>query len=188
MLSAYTETHPDVVALKREIEGLEEEIRWATLTEPEGSSAASSPRTASDETVRALRAQLAETEEAILTADARVASTPSRQAELAALEDEAGVLRKTYLDFLTKVKDAEVAMGLDLAQQGERFSIVSTAEPPMNPIRPRWMFLAGGLTASLGMFVGIGLLLEILDAVVLAPNQLEAASQLPVLGSAPWIA
>jgi uncharacterized protein involved in exopolysaccharide biosynthesis len=185
--SLKTDTHPDMVALNREIESLEEEIRFTELTESGTSSAESGRPTTPHETLRELKAQLADTESAIREYDARLDRTPSRQEELAALDQRAGVLRENYLEYLRKVEDAELAMDVELAQQGERFSVVNTAVPPMNPTRSRLKSLVAGLTFTLLASVGIGILLESFDPVVLTPEQLEATAHLPVLGSVPRI-
>jgi capsular polysaccharide biosynthesis protein len=45
-----------------------------------------------------------------------------------------------------------------------------------------------GIIASFGAAAAVGVLLETFDPVLLSPAQMEAASDLPVLGSVPRIA
>jgi uncharacterized protein involved in exopolysaccharide biosynthesis len=178
---ARTERHPDLRLLRIQIEALERQIGQAAA----GSAAGDAEPAAPQGTLEELRAQLAATGEMIRDLDARVARTPARQEELTAVEQREGVLRESYLDFLRKVNDAELAQAMELAQQGSRFSVIDPAEAPVNPTRAGWKVLIAGVLASFGLSLAVGVLLETLDPVLLTPDQLESASGLNVLGSVP---
>jgi uncharacterized protein involved in exopolysaccharide biosynthesis len=182
-----TERHPDIQWRRRQIEALEAALGG---TAPDG--APSLPTlsgliAAAQETLDELRRQLARTEADLADLDARVARTPARQEELAALEEREGVLREGYRDFLRKVQESELAASLESAQQGERFSVLEEAVPPSEPKRSRGSYLAQGFVASLFLALGVGLLLEMLDPVLLTARQVETESGLQILGSVPHL-
>ena len=176
-LTVQTELHPDVLALKRQIRSLEAQIARNDGSDP------AEPVAAPRGTLAELREQLADTGQTILQIDARVARTPARQEALAALKGKESVLRESYLELLRKVEDAELAQALEMAQQGERFSVVDWAEPPAEPTRSRWRYLVAGGVASVMLSLGLGVVLESLDPVLQAPNQFESVFGLPLLGS-----
>jgi uncharacterized protein involved in exopolysaccharide biosynthesis len=180
----HTERHPDVRLLRSQIEALETQIGQAAAGSASGDADANGPA-APQGTLGELRDQLAAAEVMIRDLDARVARTPARQGVLTALEEREGVLRESYLDFLRKVNDAELAQAMELAQQGNRFSVSDPAEAPVDPMRSRWKYLIAGVLASFGLSLAVGVLLETLDPVLLTPDQLESASGLNVLGSVP---
>jgi uncharacterized protein involved in exopolysaccharide biosynthesis len=177
-----TQAHPDVVALRHEIEQLD-----AALSGSPGAPVTGSPSAlvaAEQRTLDELRSQLATAEQEIRDLDARVARTPLRAEDLEALEQKAGVLREEYLDFLRKVQEAELAESLELAQQGERVSVLNRAEPPTRPKRNRLQYLVAGIVASLAAAAAAGVLLEIDDSVLVDAQQIESKTGLPVLG---WV-
>jgi len=181
----HTDKHPAVVALRDEIAALEAEI--ARGGGAGGSTTGTALVAAENVTLRELRSQLRATEAELATLDARVGNTPARAEELSALEEKVTVLRETYLEYLRKVQEAELAQNLEATQSGERVSVLNWATPPTRPERARWKFLVVGIIASLGAAAAMGVLLETFDPVLLSPTQMEEASDLPVLGSVPRI-
>jgi uncharacterized protein involved in exopolysaccharide biosynthesis len=180
-----TEAHPDVVALRSQLQALEVELERAPDEAP--ATARGGLVAAEMEMVKELRSQLAATDRAIRDLDARVAQTPLRQEELGAMDQKASVLREDYEEFLRKVREAELAESLERAQQGERVSLLNQAFAPSQPEKSRLKYLAAGLAASLAAAAAIGILLELLDPVLLSIRQVEESSELPVLGSVPRI-
>lgn len=181
-LTTRTERHPSVVTLRRDIEARRLDLDLAT---PEAAGTPPSRRSllrAAQRTIARLKAQLADTEERLKILDARVAGTPAREEVLIAMEEREGVLREAYLEFLRKVQDAELSQNLESAQQGERFSVVDPAVTPTSP-SPRWMYAGLGGLMSLALALGVGILLEFIDPVLLTTEQLESISDLPALGS-----
>ena len=95
------------------------------------------------------------------------------------------VLQENYLAFLRKLKEAELAQSLELAQQGDRVAILDSASPPQGPVHPTWIFLAVGSALSLSLAMAVVVLLELRDPVLVSASGLEAAAGVPVLGSIP---
>ena len=182
-LAVKTEQHPDIRSLRHQIEALETTIDQSDGAGSDQDPTISSLGSSSQRTLRALEAQLAEVESEIIKLDLLVANIPARQEELVALAEKESVLRETYLEFLRKVEDAELALELEQTQRGERFSIVDLADPPTYPTKSRLKYLAAGLLASLACALGVGIVLEALDPVILTTRQLEQVADLPALGS-----
>ncbi|MCP3983065.1 MAG: hypothetical protein GY723_01675 [bacterium] len=183
--SVYTEEHPNVLSLRRQIATLEQEIAGA------GEGAADPTRqillTSTARGIKDMRKRLTEIAGDIRKMEARVARTPKREEKLGALEGHASVLRGEYLVLLGKVETAELAQTLESAQQGERITVLNRALPPNSPERSRPMHFLVGLAASLGVAAAIGVALELLDPVLLTSQQIEEYFGLPVLGSVPRI-
>ena len=177
-----------MIVLRSSIERLEAEVAAAPKTDAQLDPMIHPMPAVTRNKLDRLRKQLASTEESIVELDAHVSRTPARREAIAALEEREGVLRENYLGFLRKVQEAELAQSLEAAQQGARFSIAELAEPSTIPIRSRLNYLMLGVLASLALSAAIGLLLEALDPVLVTKDQIEAAGDLPVLGSAPHLA
>jgi uncharacterized protein involved in exopolysaccharide biosynthesis len=181
--SYHTDEHPNVIALRRQISSVREEIRDASAS-PTGIRGTRAALVAGERKALAqLRDQLREVEKQLRELDVRVANTPERQEELNALEEKGNVIRNNYQEFLRKVQEAELAQNLELAQQGERVVVLDRAEPPNAPIEERLQYALIGVAASFGLALAVGLLLEVADPVVISTAHVESAFGLPVLGS-----
>jgi len=183
--SVYTDEHPNVLSLRRQIATLEKEIA-------EGGPTASDPTRqillgSTSRGIADMRKRLVEIAAETSDREARVARTPKREEEQGALQGHAEVLRNEYLSFLHKVETAELAQRLETAQQGERISVLDRALPPSEPERTRLKYLLAGLVGSLGLAALLGLGLELLDPVLVSSEQIEEHFGLPVLGSVPRI-
>ena len=97
------------------------------------------------------------------------------------------MLRTSYLEFLRKVQDAELAESLEAAQQGERISVLDRAVAPQFAAQTRVKYLALGYLVSLAAALGVAVLFEMVDPVLISAEQVEADFGLPVLGSVPHI-
>lgn len=180
-LAVHTERHPDVVALRQQIAKLEEEKRRSRDSHATHSTLLAT----SSHTIDELRRQHALAGARIRGLEDRVAMSPERAEELAALEGKQSVLKDTYIEFLNKVKEAELAQSLELAQQGGRISVLERAAPPTQPKRTRAASVAIGVLASLGAAVAMGMLLELVNPVLLTGAETRSIEGVPILGSVP---
>lgn len=180
-LAIHTDDHPNVQSIQRQIEDLE------------GTAGSGSVRgrnevvVAATRTLADLRDQLDQTNQQVADIDMRVAETPVRSEELSDLEERAEVLRVGYVDFLRKVQEAELAESLEAAQQGERIAILDRAVPPKFAAQTRAKYLALGYLVTLAAALGVAVLFELVDPVLISAEQVEADFGLPVLGSVPHI-
>lgn len=179
-----TPEHPNVIALQRQVDMLREEMR----NDPMGGAWSPTQRAAVDAASRevaTLRAQVARIDEEMAELEKQVAHTPAREEELSGLEQRERVLAENYADALRKLKEAELAESLELAQQGIQVSRLEPAAPPAQPTPPIWQLVLGAIVGVLGLTAGVGLLLELRDPVVLDAKELETLTGLKPLGVVP---
>lgn len=185
-LAVNTEEHPNVIALRRQIEALEKEVAG-------GSTSTGNPaedialRTARD-AATALRDQLARTVGEAAQLEERVARTPQREEEYLALTQKLAVLQETYISNLRKLEAANLALSVESAQRGSRVEVLDRAVPPSEPERTRIKYLVAGLLGSLGAALAVAVLLELIDPVIVSAKQIESELGLRVLGSVGKIA
>lgn len=182
-IAVNTEEHPNVIALKRRIERMESELGQDVDLGSDARSQRSIQVAATRKDLENLKERLAETEAELRELDARVDRIPRRTEEFAALDQQAAVLRETYLDFMRKVKEAELAETMESAQQGPQVSMLDHAAPPSGPTRSPMLYLIPGVIGAFALAVAIGVGLELLDPVVLSPAHFEAVGAPPLLGN-----
>lgn len=184
-LAVHTDTHPNVQALRRQIETLARQGDGTAVGG--GGIALGGVVSAVQREIDQLRQQLADTDAQLAELDERVARIPALGEEFSALQQRAGVLEQTYTEYLRKVKEAELAESLERAQQGARVSVLDRAFPPEAPERSRWKLAGAVLVAWIGLAGSLALFLEWRDPVLSSPRALEEAGSVLVLGSVPRI-
>lgn len=185
-MAIHTDEHPNVIALKRRIERMEDALGGGPDTASPGAERFSPRGIQIADTRRQLenlRERLAMTETELAEIDARVDRIPRRAEEFSSLEQRAAVLQETHLEFMRKVKEAELAETMESAQQGPQVSMLDQANPPSGPVRSPVFFLIPGVIGAFALAAGIGIGLELLDPVVLSASHFESLGRAPVLGS-----
>lgn len=213
--SKYTETHPDVLDLKRKIAKLTpramdilEKARAAKSAEP-----APAPPPAAEEKPpppmpnpigEGLMIQMAEQyngsllemkrlkeeEESlrgqIALYQKRIEDTPSRESELILVMRDYDLLKTNYQSLMNKKIQAQMSENLEKKQQGEQFKVLDPARLPETPIWPDLKKLLL-IGAFMGLVSGLGLawLLESRDQSFYAPAEVEDFLKLPVLAEIP---
>lgn len=215
LLSIYTEKHPDVRRLQKNIAALEEKESSAVpevvpQTLQQKSSQTNSPtempllgRSAQEVAeIAPLEAQLVgidmdtkrikqereELRREIERYQAWVEKVPVREAEWTALTRDYNELRKNYEGLMSSSLHAESAETLERRQKGSQFKVVDPARFPEKPFKPDFkkiMLLAVAL--GLGVGGGISFLLEIFDTSFREATDLTAFLNLPVLCSLPVV-
>jgi polysaccharide chain length determinant protein (PEP-CTERM system associated) len=96
--------------------------------------------------------------------------------------------RKNYQSLLDKKFKAKMAENLELAQQGEQFTILDHAQLPDKPSKPqsRILLILGFFLAVSGG-LGLAALLEYLDPAFYSPKEVESDLKCPVIVSIPAI-
>jgi succinoglycan biosynthesis transport protein ExoP len=186
--AANTDEHPNVVSLRRRVARLEEVVDAERSEASEPSREVQAALANERFELERLRRQLADIATETQEIDARIDRTPAVAEELVGLEQKESVLRDNYLVSLRKVEEAELAESLESAQQGTQVSILDRAQPPSSPAKPRWLYLAGGLSVTLALALGVAVFFELIDPVVLSSTQLEKIAERPALGVMPRIA
>lgn len=199
---AYTETYPDIVMLKHQIEDMKEAIREveAEPSTNSGSSSSNSTEPTMNPLYERLRTNLAAakvdlktkqrrlvaTEELMQQEYARLKRIAASQAELSELTRDYNVTKSIYEDMLSRKEKARLSMTLDVEGQGVNYKIQEPASFPLAPVGLRFLHfvLLGPLV---GLMVPIGLLFVYtqIDPRVRFIEKFGAMSGVPVLGNVP---
>ena len=196
--SKYTETHPDVVRLKNDIEQLKKKIQEQgaspKVTVKEQKTGPEPPQ------VQQLRAQLASIEQAIRdkqkdqariqqqiqTYQARIQLSPLVEEQYKQLTRDHETALEFYNELLKKKNQSEMATDLEKRQQGEQFRVL---DPPNLPERPTFpdpiLFSAGGLGGGLAIGLGTILLLEFMNRSVRNEKDVLFYLQMTTLATIP---
>lgn len=182
-MAIHTDEHPNVIALQRRIERMQDTVKTGSDPSAEKFSPHSFQIASTQRELEILRQRLLATSQQITEIDQRVDRIPRRTEELSILQQNAAVLQETHLEFMRKVKDAELAETLESSQQGPQVTMLDRAWPPSGPIQSPLLILIPGILGSLLLALVLGLALELLDPVILSGIHLEAIGESETLGS-----
>ncbi len=210
LLLKYTEKHPEVIRLTKNIEKIKikiqeekkEETRQnlaqATQT-PEGSYAASATNNILSQheynlkqlesDIFNLKANIREIEKTTIVYQKRVEDTPKREQELQSIQRDYNNIRASYSSLLARRLEAELAVNMEKKQKGEQFRIIDYARLPEKPISPnvKKLFIFS-IAIGLGIGGGIIFLLESFNPAIRSERQIETGLGLPILASIPPLA
>ncbi len=191
----YTDKHPDIIRIKKEIAKLEKE--YGDIKTTGSSQASASRRMIGDPAMQRelinvqaeiarLQAEEKSLKKAIKLYQMRVDNTPKREQELASLSRDYNITLNSYQDLLGRKIEAKMSENLEKKQQGEQFSVLDPAKPPQVPYKPdikKVLFLS--LFLGLGAGGGLAFLLEYLDPTFHDKKLLEKTFELPVIATIP---
>lgn len=217
LLTRYSEKHPDVQKLKREIAEEEakepkpsREVQQPSETAGDGAATLSStvPPAARKGVPSAsysnpvLKSQLTTIDAEIdkhkveqqrlskLVSDyqAKLEAIPVREQQISDLARDYEISKAHYSQLLEKQLSAETATQLEIRQKGERFSVLDPAQPAERPSRPhRLVINLAGALAGLVVGLLAALITEVVGMSITAPEQITSAVGLPVLEVIPII-
>ena len=193
--SKYSESHPDVIKKRQELEGFLKTSPPATGSDEDGDGAATTVSPALQAQIDTLQKELVRLREEegrirsdIATYTRRIENTPRVSQELDGMNQRYEVVRGQYIDYRDKLEDARAAKEIEANQQGERFEIIQEATPPFRPISPVPMMVYGvAVAAGLFLFVFPLLIRVFLSPVVQSEASLKEKTDTPVLISIPRI-
>jgi protein tyrosine kinase modulator len=199
LLLSYTEAHPDVLALKEAIVGLEAQRRDELKQMRDNVDVLGTPRAGTtnpvtqslqialndvDVEIASIRAQMQDRERRVGALRGSVNVLPQVEAELARLNRDYGTNRTQYDTLLQRLESAR------LSEQAQKSSAVAikVIDPPVMPLRPaapnRMLLGFGVLLAALAGGVGLAYLLSQLRPVFLAASDMtQRWPGIPVIGS-----
>jgi len=205
LLATYTEQHPDVKRVSRELAAAKEELRRAETARKDHERAIAATSALDDEVAKAARARLEEVRRKIAAAGggsrhpspirptvARDTPDPElkgvgQDATLSELLRRYESTRDIYQDFLKRRETARVSMMLDSEHHGVGYRVQEAAELPVNPSGLRLMhFCLAGLLLALLIPLGLLFALVRLDPRVRSPEQIERLARVPLLVSIPF--
>src|SRR5450432_149992 len=199
--SRYTEDHPDVIKLKRDVAELKKKMDQANTTtvtteDTEKASASEPPE------IRQLRLQIHQYDQVISGAtrdqarlqqqinsyQSKVAISPSVEEQYKVLTRDYDTAQKNYQDLLTKRDASETTQEVEKSQLGEQFQLLGPADLPDAPSFPkRWLFALGGLATGLTLGFALAFVFEMKDDSIRTEPDVEAVLELPTLIALPWV-
>ena len=199
----YTEDHPDVIKIKGDIAEVKKQLAAMNDTSATPTDSGNNKSSGSEPPeIRQLRLQIhqyqdliAQTtrdqkklQQEIVVYQGRVASSPGVEGEYKALARDYDNAQKVYQDDLAKQSTSRMATQAQQQQQGEQMALLNPANLPDSPSFPnRLLFAGGGLGAGLMLGLGLTLWLELRDKSIRTEADAEAALDLPLLVSVPWV-
>jgi len=200
LLSRYSESHPDIIGLKREIDATE----TGELTHrPEASDSASplvrpvrnpiremliNQSQDLNNEIKSVKMNNEMLRKKIALYQARVDNIPARTIEVAKITRTHDITLAKYQDLLGKLFDSQLSENMERKQKAEQFQIIDAANVPQNPVSPnRQRILLMGLIAALGAGFGLAYLLEIMDSSLKSGDELNGYISVPLLASIPAI-
>jgi polysaccharide biosynthesis transport protein len=203
LLGRYTEQHPEIRQLRREIGALQQVVGAEATA---GGAAGSDSRQRSSEpfdqelfdlqiqmkdvvlNIKKLNEERAELKKAIDQYEAWIEAVPEREAEWSALTREYAELRRHYDHLVSQNLQAQSALNLERKQKGSQFRIEDPARVAEKPIRPVFLkVMAIALLAGLGFGVALAVGLELLDASFRSAEDFENNFPVEVLCSIPYL-
>lgn len=199
--SRYTDDHPDVIKLKRDVAELKKKMDAAnaapvTAEESQKASASEPPE------IRQLRLQIHQYDQVISSAtrdqgrlqqqinsyQSKVAISPAVEEQYKVLTRDYDTAQKNYQDLLAKRDASETTQEVEKSQLGEQLQLLGPADLPDTPSFPkRWLFAVGGLAAGLALGFGLAFMLELKDDSIRTEPDVEAVLELPTLIALPWV-
>jgi len=181
----YTDDHPRVRSLERQVQALQssEEQKPATYDVRR-----SAERTKIQEDATSEKMRLSQIDQEVLRLEALLAQSPKIAEEYAAFVRLEQILQENYVEYLRKVKSAELSQSLESAQQGAQLRRIDAAVVPTAPIVARWQIGTAGFVVALGLSILVAIARELLNPVIIDERHLEDILSVPLLGSIAKIA
>jgi len=194
----YTDSHPDVIKSKIEIEALkkkiaesEEQNKVKTPGQPESREPSQfRPLRAQirtyDQTIAEKTAQQQRIREQIKHYEERVQASPAIEQQYKELTRDYQTALEFYNDLSKKRTQSTMAADLERHQEAEQFRLLEAAKLPGAPSFPnRPLFALGGLGGGFALGLGLAFVLEMRDTSLRTEKDVEVTLQLPVLALVP---
>lgn len=204
LLQRFTEQHPEVIHLRKQIKDLEEQRvkEVAELKKQALAQAANRPRApmqnqnvslayqelsrivaTSEVQVAALKARVAEYSGRMGAARAALKTSPQLEAEAAQLNRDYGIIKKNYEDLVSRRQTAVMSGELDVASGIADFRLIDPPRVSPKPVSPnRLLMLPAALLAAVGMGLFTAFVASQLRPVFDQATDLRSKTGLPILG------
>jgi polysaccharide chain length determinant protein (PEP-CTERM system associated) len=197
----FSEKYPDVILLAAEASALESELADAKSRDAAEDKPAPPPAPVTPYVLR-LKEALREVEaeltilksedkrlrDGIVAYQTRVENVPRREQEFRELSRDYDSTRELYQSLLKRSEEAQLAESMEQRQKGEQFRVLDPAVPSPEPAAPnRVQLLLVALMGSLGLAIGVVMLVEHVDTSFHTVGELRGFSTVPVLVSIPRI-
>lgn len=205
LLQRYTEAHPEVIIVRRQIKELEQQKRKEQdqLRKAAAAAAASAPAAqtanplvaaltpmlaSAESQVAALRARVGTYTTRLATARASLRNAPEIEAEAAQLNRDYGIIKKNYDDLVSRRQAASMSSELEMASGVADFRLIDPPRVSPNPVFPNRLLLLAiviGVTLASGVAAAFA-------ASILRPSfnniaELRTRTGLPILGGVSFV-
>jgi succinoglycan biosynthesis transport protein ExoP len=181
----YTADHPRVRSLERQVSAMESA---GSTGKTLGNIRRSDERSQIQEGAASEQRRLSQIDQEVAQLESLLAKTPQISEEYAALVRLEQILQENYVEYLRKLKSAELALSLESAQQGAQLKRIDSAIAPTTPVIARWQIAGGGLVVALGLSLLVAIVRELVNPVIIDEQHLEESLPIPLLGSIAKIA
>lgn len=195
----YTDSYPDVVALRSEVSTLEQQVKSEPATTRVEATA---PGTAGPDQIEQFQGQLvsinqeiksrtsreAELEGQIRGLQGRIAILPEVQSQFADLNRDYQAMQKNYQSLVEKESASGMASELEHRDDSEQFRVLDPANLPVKPAAPNlWIINGVGVLSSIIIGLILALVMEIRDATIHDSTDVERYLSIPVISAIPGI-
>jgi uncharacterized protein involved in exopolysaccharide biosynthesis len=193
----YSDRHPDVLRLRREIQALKDEAKLE-VKKADGADgtkvinpnpigrALQMQMNDLDTEIQTVRAYQERVRSQIAVLESRVNTAPIRSIELSKITRGYEITLKKYQDLLAKNLESELSENMEKKLKGEQFQILETANLPFYPIRPdRRKILIMGIFAGLATGFGLAFLRDNFDTAFRTADEVAAYIAVPLLATMP---
>ena len=198
----YTDTHPDVVAVKHQIKDMEKAMEELRTAKDDDDAPDQKHSSSVNPLYEELRSKLSEkkvdkrTKERRLSVTqglldeeyARLKRIAESQADLAELSRDYNVTKSIYEDMLARKEKARLSMTLDIEGQGVAYRVQEPAVYPLTPSGLKFFHFAL-IGPFLGLFVSLAILVVyiIFDPRLRFVRELETIQGVSILGVIPHV-
>ncbi len=187
--SRYTEKHPDIIRLKKQIADMESSSGDGVSAEARIPIALRAQISEVRREIQAGEIDIKGFQDQIFRYEQRIENTPKREQELLSLRRDYQNIQASYDSLLNRKLEADIAVNMERKQKGEQFRIVDTAKLPERPVEPNMkkIFLLF-VVAGFGIGGGLAFVQEYMDKSIKKPDDIEDYFELPVLTTLPLLA
>ena len=199
----YTDDHPDVIKAKADIAEVKKKLAEINNASPDTADASNDKASATEPPeIRQLRLQIHQYSDLISAAtrdqkrlqqeiasyQGKVTLSPAIEEQYKGLTRDYENAQKAYQDLLAKKSTADLTVKMNNQSQGERMFPLNPANLPDSPSFPNRLFFAGGgLGVGLALGIALSMWLELRDKSIRTEADAEAALDLPILVTVPWV-
>jgi polysaccharide chain length determinant protein (PEP-CTERM system associated) len=199
LLTRYSEKHPDVVRLRKQIQTLEAEAKRQPLQTKGAPTEAPVLRNPLQQTIskqiadlnleiNALRSSNDNLKAQIASYSTRIDNTPVRAIELSKITRAYDITLKKYQDLQGKSLESQLSENMEKKQKAEQFQVIDSANLPQQPVAPdRMRIMLVGLILAIGAGFGSAFVRENLNSAFSRPEDLRELTNLPLLATLPLI-
>ncbi len=197
-LMIFSEASPNIAALRLRIASLQNNL---LATKPEGTKKGNGPPGAQrapfglglqlsdiDKRLQAVAVEKISVARRIEELTHSISGTPASETVLNSLERNRENIQTQYNAAIARRAEALTGEQIEMRSDGERFSLLESAMPPISPIRPQRNLIIGfGAVAGIGLGLAFVVLLEMFNKTVRRPVELERVLQSQLLATIPII-